>query len=147
MVKFRKHRAFLTTDPGLHLKPIESASPGWLPGNVEFGNHPPVILEHRLLGVPAWLPASLSPACKRKPVPVPQSQNLHFSPKASGLTSTNCPLSHYREKVAALDYLHLKMCSLHDQLSNLPLEGSTGTMGGGSGGGTPPKRGGSTPEQ
>ncbi|XP_027834439.1 testis-specific serine kinase substrate isoform X2 [Ovis aries] len=51
------------------------------------------------------------------------------------------------EKVAALDYLHLKMCSLHDQLSNLPLEGSTGTMGGGSGGGTPPKRGGSTPEQ
>ncbi|XP_054444520.1 testis-specific serine kinase substrate [Pteronotus mesoamericanus] len=47
------------------------------------------------------------------------------------------------EKVASLDYLHLKMCSLHDQLSNLPLEGSTGTMGGGgSGGGTPPKRGG-----
>ncbi|XP_036689163.1 testis-specific serine kinase substrate [Balaenoptera musculus] len=51
------------------------------------------------------------------------------------------------EKVAALDYLHLKMCSLHDQLSNLPLEGSTGTMGGGGGGGTPPKRGGPTPEQ
>ncbi|XP_007112508.1 testis-specific serine kinase substrate [Physeter macrocephalus] len=51
------------------------------------------------------------------------------------------------EKVAALDYLHLKMCSLHDQLSNLPLEGSTGTMGGESGGGTPPKRGGPTPEQ
>ncbi|XP_039734566.1 testis-specific serine kinase substrate isoform X2 [Pteropus medius] len=51
------------------------------------------------------------------------------------------------EKVATLDYLHLKMCSLHDQLSNLPLEGSTGTMGGGSGGGTPPKRGGPTPEQ
>ncbi|XP_045056233.2 testis-specific serine kinase substrate [Desmodus rotundus] len=47
------------------------------------------------------------------------------------------------EKVASLDYLHLKMCSLHDQLSNLPLEGSTGTMGGGgSGGGTPSKRGG-----
>lgn len=55
-----------------------------------------------------------------------------------------CP---HREKVATLDYLHLKMCSLHDQLSNLPLEGSTGTMGGGSGGGTPPKRGGPTPEQ
>nr|XP_058136612.1 testis-specific serine kinase substrate isoform X5 [Dasypus novemcinctus] len=51
------------------------------------------------------------------------------------------------EKVAALDYLHLKMCSLHDQLSNLPLEGSTGTMGGGSGGGTPPKRGAPAPEQ
>ncbi|XP_072822710.1 testis-specific serine kinase substrate isoform X4 [Vicugna pacos] len=51
------------------------------------------------------------------------------------------------EKVAALDYLHLKMCSLHDQLSNLPLEGSTGTMGGGSGGGNPPKREGPTPEQ
>nr|XP_012609847.1 testis-specific serine kinase substrate isoform X2 [Microcebus murinus] len=51
------------------------------------------------------------------------------------------------EKVAALDYLHLKMCSLHDQLSNLPLEGSTGTMGGGSSGGTPPKRGGPGPEQ
>ncbi|XP_039106259.1 testis-specific serine kinase substrate isoform X3 [Hyaena hyaena] len=51
------------------------------------------------------------------------------------------------EKVATLDYLHLKMCSLHDQLSNLPLEGSTGTMGGGSGGGTPPKRGGPAPEQ
>ncbi|XP_076987202.1 testis-specific serine kinase substrate isoform X3 [Tamandua tetradactyla] len=51
------------------------------------------------------------------------------------------------EKVAALDYLHLKMCSLHDQLSNLPLEGSTGTMGGGSSGGTPPKRGGPAPEQ
>ncbi|XP_065755244.1 testis-specific serine kinase substrate isoform X1 [Phocoena phocoena] len=51
------------------------------------------------------------------------------------------------EKVAALDYLHLKMCSLHDQLSNLPLEGSMGTMGGGSDGGTPPKRGGPTPEQ
>uniref|UniRef100_G3THU7 Testis specific serine kinase substrate n=1 Tax=Loxodonta africana TaxID=9785 RepID=G3THU7_LOXAF len=50
------------------------------------------------------------------------------------------------EKVAALDYLHLKMCSIHDQLSNLPLEGSTGTMGGSSGG-TPPKRGGSAPEQ
>ncbi|XP_059941089.1 testis-specific serine kinase substrate [Mesoplodon densirostris] len=50
------------------------------------------------------------------------------------------------EKVAALDCLHLKMCSLHDQLSNLPLEGSMGTMGGGSGG-TPPKRGGPTPEQ
>ncbi|XP_035868469.1 testis-specific serine kinase substrate isoform X3 [Phyllostomus discolor] len=47
------------------------------------------------------------------------------------------------EKAASLDYLHLKMCSLHDQLSTLPLEGSTGTMGGGgSGGGTPPKRGG-----
>ncbi|XP_015420929.1 PREDICTED: testis-specific serine kinase substrate [Myotis davidii] len=51
------------------------------------------------------------------------------------------------EKVASLDYLHLKMCSLHDQLSNLPLEGSTGTMGGGSSGGAPPKRGGSNPEQ
>uniref|UniRef100_A0A2K6EI50 Testis specific serine kinase substrate n=1 Tax=Propithecus coquereli TaxID=379532 RepID=A0A2K6EI50_PROCO len=51
------------------------------------------------------------------------------------------------EKVAALDYLHLKMCSLHDQLSNLPLEGSTGTMRGGSSGGTPPKRGGPAPEQ
>ncbi|XP_007531363.1 testis-specific serine kinase substrate isoform X4 [Erinaceus europaeus] len=50
------------------------------------------------------------------------------------------------EKAATLDYLHLKMCSLHDQLSSLPLEGSTGTMGG-SGGGTPPKRGGPTPEQ
>ncbi|XP_075393385.1 testis-specific serine kinase substrate [Tenrec ecaudatus] len=50
------------------------------------------------------------------------------------------------EKVAALDYLHLKMCSFHDQLSNLPLEGSTGAMGGSSGG-TPPKRGGSAPEQ
>ena len=82
VVKFRKHRAFSTTDPGPHLKPIESESPGWLPGNVEFGNQPPVILEHRLLGVPAQLPASLSPACERKPVP--QSQNLHFSPKAAG---------------------------------------------------------------
>ncbi|KAI6050123.1 testis-specific serine kinase substrate isoform X2 [Marmota monax] len=51
------------------------------------------------------------------------------------------------EKVATLDYLHLKMCSLHDQLSNLPLEGSTGTMGGGSSGGAPPKRGGPAPEQ
>ncbi|XP_049642146.1 LOW QUALITY PROTEIN: testis-specific serine kinase substrate [Suncus etruscus] len=51
------------------------------------------------------------------------------------------------EKVATLDYLHLKMCSLHDQLSNLPLEGSTGTMGRRSGQGTPPKRGGQTPEQ
>ncbi|KAK2509529.1 hypothetical protein MC885_018612 [Smutsia gigantea] len=51
------------------------------------------------------------------------------------------------EKVATLDYLHLKMCSLHDQLSNLPLEGSTGTIGGGSGGGTPPKHGGPTPKQ
>nr|XP_019597029.1 PREDICTED: testis-specific serine kinase substrate [Rhinolophus sinicus] len=51
------------------------------------------------------------------------------------------------EKVAAVDYLHLKMCSLHDQLSSLPLEGSTGTMGGGSSGGTPPKHGGPTPEQ
>uniref|UniRef100_A0A667HUL6 Testis specific serine kinase substrate n=1 Tax=Lynx canadensis TaxID=61383 RepID=A0A667HUL6_LYNCA len=51
------------------------------------------------------------------------------------------------EKVATLDYVHLKMCSLHDQLSNLPLEGSTGTMGGGSGGGAPPKRGGPAPEQ
>ncbi|XP_004646487.1 testis-specific serine kinase substrate isoform X3 [Octodon degus] len=51
------------------------------------------------------------------------------------------------EKVATLDYLHLKMCSLHDQLSNLPLEGSTGTMGGGSSGGTPPKRGGPASEQ
>ncbi|XP_069919154.1 testis-specific serine kinase substrate isoform X5 [Oryctolagus cuniculus] len=51
------------------------------------------------------------------------------------------------EKVAALDYLHLKMCSLHDQISSLPLEGSTGTMGGGSSGGTPPKRGGPAPEQ
>ncbi|XP_040833932.1 testis-specific serine kinase substrate isoform X2 [Ochotona curzoniae] len=51
------------------------------------------------------------------------------------------------EKVATLDYLHLKMCSLHDQISNLPLEGPTGTMGGGSTGGTPPKRGGPGPEQ
>ncbi|KAG8521446.1 LOW QUALITY PROTEIN: Testis-specific serine kinase substrate [Galemys pyrenaicus] len=65
----------------------------------------------------------------------------HLAPSAPALRSL------YREKVAALDYLHLKMCSLHDQLSNLPLEGSTGTMGGGSGGGTPPKRGGATPEQ
>ncbi|XP_020015485.2 testis-specific serine kinase substrate isoform X4 [Castor canadensis] len=51
------------------------------------------------------------------------------------------------EKVAALDYLHLKMCSLHDQLSHLPLEGSTGTIGGGSSGGAPPKRGGPAAEQ
>uniref|UniRef100_A0A8C5K2D3 Testis-specific serine kinase substrate n=1 Tax=Jaculus jaculus TaxID=51337 RepID=A0A8C5K2D3_JACJA len=51
------------------------------------------------------------------------------------------------EKVATLDYMHLKMCSLHDQLSHLPLEGSTGTMGGGSIGGAPPKRGGPAPEQ
>uniref|UniRef100_A0A2K6UV85 Testis specific serine kinase substrate n=1 Tax=Saimiri boliviensis boliviensis TaxID=39432 RepID=A0A2K6UV85_SAIBB len=51
------------------------------------------------------------------------------------------------EKMATLDYLHLKMCSLHDQLSNLPLEGSTGTMGGGSSAGTPPKHGGPAPEQ
>ncbi|XP_042825721.1 testis-specific serine kinase substrate isoform X4 [Panthera tigris] len=56
-------------------------------------------------------------------------------------------LCYYREKVATLDYVHLKMCSLHDQLSNLPLEGSTGTTGGGSGGGAPPKRGGPAPEQ
>ncbi|XP_004061237.4 testis-specific serine kinase substrate isoform X6 [Gorilla gorilla gorilla] len=51
------------------------------------------------------------------------------------------------EKMATLDHLHLKMCSLHDHLSNLPLEGSTGTMGGGSSAGTPPKQGGSAPEQ
>ncbi|KAM5236551.1 testis-specific serine kinase substrate isoform 2-T2 [Ctenodactylus gundi] len=51
------------------------------------------------------------------------------------------------EKVAALDYLHLKMCSLHDQLSNLPLEGSTGMVGGGRSGGPPTKRGDSAPEQ
>ncbi|KAM6153878.1 testis-specific serine kinase substrate isoform 3-T3 [Erethizon dorsatum] len=51
------------------------------------------------------------------------------------------------EKVATLDYLHLKMCSLHDQLSHLPLEGSTGTMGGGGSGGAPPKRGGPASEQ
>ncbi|PNJ41546.1 TSKS isoform 3 [Pongo abelii] len=51
------------------------------------------------------------------------------------------------EKMATLDHLHLKMCSLHDHLSNLPLEGSTGTMGGGSSAGTPPKHGGSAPEQ
>ncbi|KAL1769249.1 testis-specific serine kinase substrate isoform X1 [Sigmodon hispidus] len=51
------------------------------------------------------------------------------------------------EKVATLDYMHLKMCSLHDQLSHLPLEGSTGAMGGGSTGGTPPKRGGPGSEQ
>ncbi|XP_074075808.1 testis-specific serine kinase substrate isoform X2 [Macrotis lagotis] len=51
------------------------------------------------------------------------------------------------EKVAALDYLHLKMCSLHDQLSSLPLEGSATSLGGGSSGGAPPKRGGSAPEQ
>ncbi|XP_005412893.1 PREDICTED: testis-specific serine kinase substrate isoform X3 [Chinchilla lanigera] len=51
------------------------------------------------------------------------------------------------EKVATLDYLHLKMCSLHDQLSSLPLEGSTGTMGGGSSAGAPPKRGGPASEQ
>ncbi|XP_063109210.1 testis-specific serine kinase substrate isoform X3 [Cavia porcellus] len=51
------------------------------------------------------------------------------------------------EKVATLDYLHLKMCSLHDQLSNLPLEGSTGTVGGGSSGGAPTKRGGPASEQ
>ncbi|XP_035141036.1 testis-specific serine kinase substrate isoform X2 [Callithrix jacchus] len=51
------------------------------------------------------------------------------------------------EKMATLDYLHLKMSSLHDQISNLPLEGSTGTMGGGSSVGTPPKHGGPAPEQ
>ncbi|XP_031819265.1 testis-specific serine kinase substrate isoform X1 [Sarcophilus harrisii] len=51
------------------------------------------------------------------------------------------------EKVAALDYLHLKMCSLHDQLSSLPLEGSATSLGGGSSGGAPPKRGGPAPEQ
>ncbi|XP_055093266.1 testis-specific serine kinase substrate isoform X6 [Symphalangus syndactylus] len=51
------------------------------------------------------------------------------------------------EKMATLDHLHLKMCSLHDHLSNLPLEGSTGTMGGGSSAGTPPKHEGSAPEQ
>ncbi|XP_056652776.1 testis-specific serine kinase substrate isoform X2 [Monodelphis domestica] len=51
------------------------------------------------------------------------------------------------EKVAALDYLHLKMCSLHDQLSSLPLEGSATGLGGGSSGGAPPKRGGPAPEQ
>ncbi|XP_040592133.1 testis-specific serine kinase substrate isoform X2 [Mesocricetus auratus] len=46
------------------------------------------------------------------------------------------------EKVATLDYKHLKMCTLHDQLSHLPLEGSMRAMGGGSTGGAPPKRGG-----
>ncbi|CAO2632763.1 Testis-specific serine kinase substrate [Lemmus lemmus] len=51
------------------------------------------------------------------------------------------------EKVATLDYMHLKMCSLHDQLSHLPLEGSTGAVGGGSTGGAPPKRGGPGSEQ
>ncbi|XP_037056447.1 testis-specific serine kinase substrate isoform X3 [Peromyscus leucopus] len=51
------------------------------------------------------------------------------------------------EKVATLDYMHLKMCSLHDQLSHLPLEGSTGAMGGGSTGAAPPKRGGPGSEQ
>ncbi|XP_021023109.1 testis-specific serine kinase substrate isoform X7 [Mus caroli] len=51
------------------------------------------------------------------------------------------------EKVATLDYMHLKMCSLHDQLSHLPLEGSTGAMGGGSNGGAPPKRGSPGSEQ
>ncbi|XP_072872273.1 testis-specific serine kinase substrate isoform X2 [Chlorocebus sabaeus] len=51
------------------------------------------------------------------------------------------------EKMATLDHLHLKTCSLHDHLSNLPLEGSTGTMGGGSSAGTPPKHGGLGPEQ
>ncbi|XP_030677752.1 testis-specific serine kinase substrate [Nomascus leucogenys] len=51
------------------------------------------------------------------------------------------------EKMATLDHLHLKMCSLHDHLSNLPLEGSTGTMGGGSSAGTPQKHEGSAPEQ
>uniref|UniRef100_A0A8D2K9H5 Testis specific serine kinase substrate n=1 Tax=Theropithecus gelada TaxID=9565 RepID=A0A8D2K9H5_THEGE len=51
------------------------------------------------------------------------------------------------EKMATLDHLHLKTCSLHDHLSNLPLEGSTGTMGGGSSAGTPPKHGGLAPEQ
>uniref|UniRef100_A0A4X1VXX8 Testis specific serine kinase substrate n=1 Tax=Sus scrofa TaxID=9823 RepID=A0A4X1VXX8_PIG len=50
------------------------------------------------------------------------------------------------EKVAILDYLHLKMCSLHEQLSYLPLEGSMGT-GGGSGGAAPQKCGGPTTEQ
>nr|XP_011766366.1 testis-specific serine kinase substrate isoform X2 [Macaca nemestrina] len=51
------------------------------------------------------------------------------------------------EKMATLDHLHLKTCSLHDHLSNLPLEGSTGTMGGGSSAGIPPKHGGLAPEQ
>ncbi|XP_052034756.1 testis-specific serine kinase substrate [Apodemus sylvaticus] len=51
------------------------------------------------------------------------------------------------EKVATLDYMHLKMCSLHDQLSHLTLEGSTGAIGGGSTGGAPPKRGGPGSEQ
>lgn len=54
---------------------------------------------------------------------------------------------HCREKVATLDYMHLKMCSLHDQLSHLPLEGSMGAVGGGSNGGTPPKCGGPGSEQ
>ncbi|KAK7805491.1 hypothetical protein U0070_023094 [Myodes glareolus] len=51
------------------------------------------------------------------------------------------------EKVATLDYMHLKMCSLHDQLNHLPLEGSTGAVVGGSTGGAPPKRGGPGSEQ
>ncbi|XP_041513627.1 testis-specific serine kinase substrate isoform X1 [Microtus oregoni] len=51
------------------------------------------------------------------------------------------------EKVATLDYMHLKMCSLHDQLNHLPLEGSTGAVGGGSTGGAPPKRGSPASEQ
>ncbi|XP_028929812.1 testis-specific serine kinase substrate isoform X8 [Ornithorhynchus anatinus] len=52
-----------------------------------------------------------------------------------------------REKIAALDYLHLKMCSLHEQLSTLPLEGPTGGQGGGSSGGPPLKHGGSNTDQ
>ncbi|XP_028929804.1 testis-specific serine kinase substrate isoform X1 [Ornithorhynchus anatinus] len=51
------------------------------------------------------------------------------------------------EKIAALDYLHLKMCSLHEQLSTLPLEGPTGGQGGGSSGGPPLKHGGSNTDQ
>ncbi|KAL4831949.1 hypothetical protein H8958_017828 [Nasalis larvatus] len=51
------------------------------------------------------------------------------------------------EKIATLDHLCLKMRSLHDHLGNLPLEGSTGTIGGGSSVGTPPKHGGLAPEQ
>ncbi|CAH7456217.1 Tsks [Phodopus roborovskii] len=51
------------------------------------------------------------------------------------------------EKVATLDFKHVRMCTLHDQLSHLPLEGSMRAMGGGSTAGAPPKRGSPGSEQ
>ncbi|XP_028929809.1 testis-specific serine kinase substrate isoform X5 [Ornithorhynchus anatinus] len=93
----------------------------------------------------SWAPSLCRP-CWSGPWPRCSTRSARRASRPPAPAANACTRRSW-EKIAALDYLHLKMCSLHEQLSTLPLEGPTGGQGGGSSGGPPLKHGGSNTDQ